>query len=212
MISSIKYKQVFKKLIQINSKKKKLESIFKLCHLLTFQEKNKLKEVELSAIWGLSCALKANLDFSIICQSFTNMVLVALRNCNTFHCLALEIHSLRYCHKKVTNIEADDLKYVAELYYAIRGLRFMWKHYLLPIIHLKYFRSYRSELEKAIYIGYISLRLAISVNHLKLVLKVIPSLVLTLMFKSYLPEACSLINELDYYSSESDCNSIQSGI
>ncbi|XP_044744118.1 adenylate cyclase type 10-like isoform X2 [Coccinella septempunctata] len=165
-------------------------------HWLTqlFVEKNEFKQVELSAIWGLHCALKANYEFPIICQSFTNMVLVAQRNGNNFHCLALEIHSLRYCHKKISNIESDDLKYVAELYHAIRGLR-----------------CSRSEVDKSIYMGYIALRLAISVNHLKLVLRVIPRLVLSLMFKSYLPEACSLLNELDYYSSESDCNSIQSG-
>lgn len=159
-----------------------------------FLEQEETKKVELSAVWGLHCALKANYEFAMICQSFTDMVTVAQRNCNSFYCLALEIHSLRYCHKKVSDIEADDLKYVAELYQAIRSLR-----------------CSRSELEKAIYIGYIALRLAISVNHSKLILKVIPRLVLSLMLKSYLQEACALLTELDFYSSESDCNSIQSG-
>ncbi|KAL3287927.1 hypothetical protein HHI36_002383 [Cryptolaemus montrouzieri] len=158
------------------------------------KERRDYKQIEFSSVWALHCALKANYEFKTICQCFTHMIYLALMNCNTFHCLALEIHSLRYCHKKVSDIDSDDLKYVAELYQAIRKLRCV-----------------RSEMEKSIYIGYSALRLAISVKHLKLIIKVIPRLVFTLMVKSYLPEACSLLNELDYYSSESDCNSIQSG-
>ncbi|KAK9876165.1 hypothetical protein WA026_011281 [Henosepilachna vigintioctopunctata] len=159
-----------------------------------FRAMGRFKQNELAAIWALECALKADCDFTLICQCFKDMIYIAQMNRNTFHCLALEVHSLRYCHKKIYDIHSDDVKYVAELYHVIRELRLN-----------------RSELEKSVYIGYIALRLAISVNHYKLILKSIPPLICTLLLKSYLPEVCSLINELDYYTCDSDCNSVESG-
>lgn len=156
-----------------------------------FWAKNLYHKAELSATWALQCALKADKDFQLIIKCFSDMIKIAQLNHNTFYCIALEIHALRYCHKKIGNFEREDLKYVSELYKRI-----------------SYSRMARSELEKTIYIGYICLRMSISVNYLILFFEIAPTLVIVLILKLYLQEASSLINELDYYSS---INEVQSG-
>lgn len=74
------------------------------------------KQAKLAAVWSLNKALHSDMDFFTLCNAYANMIQVAHHYGNQGICIALEVHALRLCHRKKTNVEPQELKGVAKLY------------------------------------------------------------------------------------------------
>lgn len=77
------------------------------------------KDAELAAVWSLNKSLESQMDFYGMCTAYANMIIVMHHRGRQKVCVALEVHALRLCHRKQTNVEAQELKAVAKLYNAI---------------------------------------------------------------------------------------------
>lgn len=93
---------------------------------------NRWKDAEFAGLWALVKSIESFSDFRIILQACTNMILICQHNCNWKTCIALEVHSLNFCHLKKSRIERDDLSVVAELYVAIFMSRYIkYQHFFI---------------------------------------------------------------------------------
>ncbi|XP_044263925.1 adenylate cyclase type 10-like isoform X1 [Tribolium madens] len=162
-----------------------------LSHLCTlYRIKGEWNNAELAASWGLIKSFESFSDFQVICTACANMLYVAHHFQKWKLCVALEVHSLRLCHLKKTSVEAEDLKCVAKLYGVIFCSRML-----------------RSDLDKAIHIGYIVLRLCSSIRAVKIILPLLPLLLYALLIGKHFSNAYSILQELEYFAAEDSDNS-----
>lgn len=71
---------------------------------------------ELAAVWSLTRALEASKNLFQVCGAFSNMILIANYNKKKFWGVVLEVHALRFCHKKKSGIDPPELKAIIKLY------------------------------------------------------------------------------------------------
>ncbi|XP_044265856.1 adenylate cyclase type 10-like isoform X2 [Tribolium madens] len=162
-----------------------------LSHLCTlFMIKEQWKNAEMAAAWSLTKSLESFSDFRVICTACANMIYVA----QYFHkwnlCVALEVHALRFCHLKRASIEAEDIKCVCKLYCVIFTSR-----------------VFLANLEKAIHLGYIVLRLCSSVRAVRVILPLLPTLIQCLIMGKHFVNAFSVLQELNYFAEDDTDNS-----
>lgn len=84
------------------------------------------RQAEFVALWSLSKSLESDMDFFGVCISYSNMLEIAHHQRKQSLSVALEIHALRFCHRKKSSVEADELKAVARLYMIIFHSRFVF--------------------------------------------------------------------------------------
>ncbi|KAL3270907.1 hypothetical protein HHI36_021415 [Cryptolaemus montrouzieri] len=151
-----------------------------------FLQSNKYEQAELSAVWSLTKAVEAGKRLYQVCEAFGNMILMANYKKNKFLSLALEVHALRYCHRK-KYIDPPELKAVIKLYYIIFETRLA-----------------RAEYDESLHIGYIMTNLTIASNHLRMTVKAFAQILLILVVKLFLTECTTILEELYYYTSQLD--------
>ncbi|KAG5327734.1 ADCYA cyclase, partial [Pseudoatta argentina] len=146
--------------------------------------KNMKKHARLAAIWSLNAALDASNDFITLCTSFTNMMIIAhVYQTNRSIVPYLEKETLSICAKKGDLLELQELKVIAELYAGIFFSRWL-----------------RGEINKAIRIGFITMRMAQTIDSIFLKLLMLPRLVHLLMTSCRHSEVVSLLRELEFIS------------
>ncbi|XP_039306665.1 adenylate cyclase type 10 isoform X1 [Solenopsis invicta] len=141
------------------------------------------KHARLAAIWGLNAALDASNDFFILCASFTNMMLTAHVYQTKLLVPYLEKEALSICAKKGSLLEFQELKAIAELYAAVFFSRWL-----------------RGEIGKAIRIGFITMRMAQTLDSMFLKLLILPRLAHLLMISCRHSEAVAMLRELEFTS------------
>ncbi|XP_018049383.1 PREDICTED: adenylate cyclase type 10-like [Atta colombica] len=149
--------------------------------------KHMKKHARLAAIWSLNAALDASNDFFTLCTSFTNMMIIA----HVYQILSivpyLEKEALSICAKKGDLLEFQELKVIAELYAGIFFSRWL-----------------RGEINKAIRIGFITLRMAQTMDSMFLKLLILPRLIHLLMISCRHSEVVTLLRKLEFVSRNSD--------
>ncbi|XP_018341276.1 PREDICTED: adenylate cyclase type 10-like, partial [Trachymyrmex septentrionalis] len=145
--------------------------------------KYRKKHARLAAIWSLNAALDASNDFLTLCTSFTNMMIIA----HVYQTMSivpyLEKEALNICAKKGDLLELQELKVIAELYAGIFFSRWL-----------------RGEINKAIRIGFITMRMAQTMGSIFLKLLVLPRLVHLLMISCRHSEVVTLLRKLEFVS------------
>lgn len=152
-----------------------------------FLYQNNLKRAELTAVWSLTRALQAGKNLFQVCSAFSNMILIANYKKNKFWGVVLEVHALRFCHKKKFGIDPPELKAIIKLYNIIFETRLA-----------------RAEFDDSLQIGYILSRLTIAVNDIMSTIRVFSRIMLMLLVKLYLPECITIMQEMCYQMEESD--------
>ncbi|XP_011879972.1 PREDICTED: adenylate cyclase type 10-like [Vollenhovia emeryi] len=141
------------------------------------------KHARLAAIWGLNAALDASNDFLMLCTSLTHMMIIAHVYQTKSIVPYLERHALNICAKKGDLLEFQELKAIAELYAGVFFSRWL-----------------RSEISKAIRIGFITMRMAQTLDSVNLKLLILPRLVHLLMISCRHSEVVTLLRELEFAS------------
>ncbi|KAL0101169.1 hypothetical protein PUN28_018787 [Cardiocondyla obscurior] len=141
------------------------------------------KHARLAAIWGLNAALDASNDFLVLCTSFTNMMLTAHVYQTKSIVPYLEKQALSICAKKSNSLEFQEFKAITELYAGIFFSRWL-----------------RGEINKAIKIGFITMRMAQIINSMFVKLIILPRLVHLLMISCRHSEVVTLLRELEFVS------------
>ncbi|XP_022909660.1 adenylate cyclase type 10-like [Onthophagus taurus] len=159
-----------------------------MCNL--YMDLNMWEHAELAALMSLQKALESNMDFYILCNAYANMLQIANHKGNRTISIALEVHALRMCHRKKSNVEPQELKGVCKLYGVIFCSRFL-----------------RSELEHSIDLAFIMLRISSTLNAAPYSLKVMVLLVQALLMRKRLMEAVTILFEMEYYAAEDIDNS-----
>ncbi|KAL3270909.1 hypothetical protein HHI36_021417 [Cryptolaemus montrouzieri] len=159
------------------------ETLYYLC--IIFITKAEWKSAELAAVWSLQYSLETESSLIRICNSFTNMLLIARHKKNKLLWLTLEVHALRYCHKKKNSMEAPELRAVAQMYTVIFESRLA-----------------RLELEGSLHIGYVILHIAMTSNDPTTSVQLITFLTLILLEKMFLQETMTIMHELEYFADE----------
>ncbi|XP_026826225.1 adenylate cyclase type 10-like [Ooceraea biroi] len=141
------------------------------------------KQTRLAAIWSLNAALDSSRNFYILCASFSNMMITAhvFKNKSIISCL--ENRALNICAKKRHSLEFQELNAIAEVYAGVFFLR--WS---------------RGEISKAIRIGFITIRMAQTLDSTFLKLLILPRLAHLLMITCRHSEAVALLRELEFVS------------
>ncbi|XP_036143704.1 adenylate cyclase type 10 [Monomorium pharaonis] len=152
---------------------------------IVFREtKTMQKQARLAAIWGLNAALDASNDFFTLCASFTNMMFTAHVYQTKFSIVPyLEKQALSICAKKGDLLEFQELKAIAELYAGIFFSRWL-----------------RGEISKAIRIGFITMRMAQTMDSVFLKLHILPRLAHLLMLSCRHSEVVAMLRELEFAS------------
>ncbi|RZC42671.1 adenylate cyclase type 10-like [Asbolus verrucosus] len=162
-----------------------------LSHLCTlYMTKGEWKNAELAATWSFSKAVESFSNFQVMCTACANLIYVSQHFQRWNLCVALEVHALRLMHLRKARMEPEDLKAVAKLYGVIFCSRIL-----------------RSNMEKAIHIGYIVLRLCSSIRAVKIILPLLPHLMYSLLIGKHMSMALSILQELDYFADEDTDNS-----
>ncbi|KYN02894.1 Adenylate cyclase type 10 [Cyphomyrmex costatus] len=141
------------------------------------------KHARLAAIWSLNAALDASNDFLTLCTSFTNMMTTAHVYQTKLIVPYLEKEALSICAKKGDLLEFQELQVIAELYAGIFFSRWL-----------------RGEISKAIRIGFITMRMAQTMDSVFLKLLVLPRLIHLLMISCRHSEVVTLLRELEFVS------------
>ncbi|XP_071646995.1 adenylate cyclase type 10 [Temnothorax longispinosus] len=141
------------------------------------------KHARLAAIWGLNAALDASNDFFTLCTSFTNMMITAHVYQTKSIVPYLEKQALSICAKKGDLLEFQELKAIAELYAGVFFSRWL-----------------RGEISKAIRIGFITMRMAQTMDSVFLKLLILPRLTHLLMISCRHSEVVTLLRELEFAS------------
>ncbi|XP_018358134.1 PREDICTED: adenylate cyclase type 10-like [Trachymyrmex cornetzi] len=141
------------------------------------------KHARLAAIWSLNAALDASNDFLTLCTSFTNMMIIAHVYQTKSIVPYLEKEALSICAKKGDLLELQELKVIAELYAGIFFSRWL-----------------RGEINKAIRIGFITMRMAQTMDSVFLKLLILPRLVHLLMISCRHSEVVTLLRKLEFVS------------
>ncbi|XP_011705008.1 PREDICTED: uncharacterized protein LOC105460274, partial [Wasmannia auropunctata] len=143
------------------------------------RSKKKQKHGRLAAIWGLNAALDASNDFLTLCTSFTSMMMTAHVYQTKSIVPYLEKQALNICAKKGDLLEFQELKVIAALYGGIFFSRWL-----------------RGEIIKAIRIGFITMRMAQTMDSVFLKLLILPRLAHLLMISCRHSEVVALLREL----------------
>ncbi|KAK9746116.1 hypothetical protein QE152_g6353 [Popillia japonica] len=237
-----------------------------MCNL--FIERNMWKQAKLAAVWSLNKALHSDMDFFILCNAYANMIQVAHHYGMQQICIALEVHALRLCHRKKTNVEPQELKdmdffilcnayanmiQVAHHYgmqqicialevHALRlchrkktnvepqelkGICIALEVHALRLCHRKKTnvepqelkgvaklygtifcaRFLRSEIEHAIELGFVMLRISSTIHAVTYSLQAMPILIQALIMRKRIMEAVTVLFELEYFAEEDIDNS-----
>ncbi|KAL3270905.1 hypothetical protein HHI36_021414 [Cryptolaemus montrouzieri] len=155
----------------------------KMFHL--FIQTDKPKQAELAAVWSITRALEAAKSLPQVCGAFGNMILMANYKKNKFWSVVLEVHALRFCHKKRYGIDPPELKSVVKLYYVIFATRLA-----------------RAEFDEALHMGYILSRLTVAANDVGMIIKTLSKIVWMLMIKMFLSECVTILQEMSYHAME----------
>nr|KAF7425239.1 hypothetical protein H0235_007677 [Vespula pensylvanica] len=147
-----------------------------------FKIKGMKKETRLAAIWALN-AVRSNNDFLILATCYTNMLTTAHIYCSNNIIKYLENESIDLCNEEMRLIEYQDLKIIIELYAGIFFSRWI-----------------RGQIDKAIEIGFIVIRLAKSINLTSTECIVLPRLVNLLMLSCRHSEIVSVLRDLEFIS------------
>ncbi|EGI58228.1 Adenylate cyclase type 10 [Acromyrmex echinatior] len=145
--------------------------------------KDMKKHARLAAIWSLNAAMDVSNDFVTLCTSFTNMMIIAHVYQTKSIVPYLEKEALSICAKKGDLLELQELKVIAELYAGIFFSRWL-----------------RGEISKAIRIGFITMRMAQTIDSMFLKLLMLPRLVHLLMISCRHSEVVSLLRDLEFIS------------
>lgn len=95
------------------------------------------EHAELAAAWSLNKALQSDKDFFGLCNAYANMLEIANHMHKKNFCIALEVHALRFCHRKRSSVEAQELKAVAMLYGCVFCSRYSLNLGLGSLLYLK---------------------------------------------------------------------------
>ncbi|XP_072394694.1 adenylate cyclase type 10-like isoform X4 [Diabrotica undecimpunctata] len=144
-----------------------------------FLSKGRWNEAEMAAMWSLSRALKSESDFEKVCIAYANLIYVQSTLGQYKLSIYLEVFALSFCHRKKTQVEVDELKALARLYYAIFRDRIR-----------------RAEIDKCLHIGYVGLRLAVSSRTNNLVCRIVPLLAIIVLYRRQIPEFVSMLEEV----------------
>ncbi|KAF7398544.1 hypothetical protein HZH66_006441 [Vespula vulgaris] len=147
-----------------------------------FKIKDMKKETRLAAIWALNTA-RSNNDFLILSTCYTNMLTTAHIHCRNNIIKYLEDESIDLCNEEMRLIEYQDLKIIIELYAGVFFSRWI-----------------RGQIEKAIEIGFIVIRLARSINLTDTECIVLPRLINLLMLSCRHSEIVSVLRDLEFIS------------
>ncbi|KAB0803414.1 hypothetical protein PPYR_00384 [Photinus pyralis] len=155
-----------------------------------FKELQMWEHAELAAALSLDRSLLSDSDFLGMCTAYTNMIDVAHHFGRECLCVALEVNSLYICHRKSSSIESQELTAVCHLY----GVIFLA-------------RLVRSEIERAIHIGKITLQVCNTIHSVRSSLKVLPLMAQALLLRNRIQEAVTKIQDIEYYAQEDTDNS-----
>ncbi|KAF7401323.1 hypothetical protein HZH68_007143 [Vespula germanica] len=147
-----------------------------------FKIKGMKKETRLAAIWALNTA-RSNSDFLILATCYTNMLTTGHIYCSNNIIKYLENESIDLCNEEMRLIEYQDLKIIIELYAGIFFSRWI-----------------RGQIDKAIEIGFIVIRLAKSINLTSTECIVLPRLINLLMLSCRHSEIISVLRDLEFIS------------
>ncbi|XP_026670077.1 LOW QUALITY PROTEIN: adenylate cyclase type 10-like, partial [Ceratina calcarata] len=148
-----------------------------------FRTKGMKKHARLAAIWGLNAALKSNRSLSVICISYTHMLITAHMYIDRHIIPYLEQKSIDICNESKEALEAQELNVIAELYAGIFFSRWI-----------------RGLITKATQIGFICCRIANTIGSTFLSLLIIPRLVHLLMIACRHSEVVTQLRELEFIS------------
>ncbi|KAK9876031.1 hypothetical protein WA026_011146 [Henosepilachna vigintioctopunctata] len=159
-----------------------------LCHLCKiFIQRKEWKLAELAANWSLKNSLQTETSLLRICDSFHLMILISEHYRNRLLSISLEVHALRYCHKKTNVVSVNELKSVARLYRIIFEARVA-----------------RAEFDAALRISYIALNIASCSNEIDTGIHILTLLPMLLLRKMHIREMISMMHELEYFANELD--------
>ncbi|XP_060536145.1 adenylate cyclase type 10-like [Cylas formicarius] len=134
---------------------------------------------KLAAMWSLREALKSSTDFNVICLAYANMIKICTHYGHQKHNVALEVFAFEFCSRKRSAVELDELKAVAEMY-----------------CEIFFARTVRSEIEKAIHIGYLLWRMGSSAHEYLILLSMLPMLMQLALMRKHMSEAKNITQEV----------------
>ncbi|KAK9876037.1 hypothetical protein WA026_011150 [Henosepilachna vigintioctopunctata] len=152
-----------------------------------FVQSNRLKEAELSAVWSLTKALEAGTNLFQVCNGFCTTILMANYRKRKYWSIVLEVHALRFCHKKKYGLDPPELKAIIRLYYVIFETRLT-----------------RAEFDEALQMGYVLTRLTDASNNTRMTIKTLGSIAVMLLYKLLLSECVTILQELSFHMTEQD--------
>uniref|UniRef100_A0A6P7FT00 Adenylate cyclase type 10-like n=1 Tax=Diabrotica virgifera virgifera TaxID=50390 RepID=A0A6P7FT00_DIAVI len=155
-----------------------------------FLSKGRWHEAEMAAMWSLARALRSESDFEKVCNAYSNLIYCQSTLGQYKFSIYLEVFALSFCHRKKTLVEADELKALARLYYAIFRDRIR-----------------RAEIAKCLHIGYVGLRLANSSRMHNLVFRTVPLLAIIVLYRRQIPEFVNMLDEVKNLISRDNDNS-----
>ncbi|XP_046822175.1 adenylate cyclase type 10-like [Vespa crabro] len=158
---------------------------FNLNLILISKIKGMKKETRLAAIWALNKACSTS-DFLVLSICYTNMLTIGHMYCTKFVSNIikyLENESIDLCNEEVRMIEYQDLKIIIELYAGVFFSRWL-----------------RGQINEAIDIGFIIIRLAKSINLTNTECIVLPRLINLLMISCRYSEIVSILRDLEFVS------------
>ncbi|XP_035733005.1 adenylate cyclase type 10-like [Vespa mandarinia] len=147
-----------------------------------YKIKGMKKETRLAAIWALNKA-RSTSDFLVLSICYTNMLTIGHMYCTNNIIKYLENESIDLCNEEVRIIEYQDLKIIIELYAGVFFSRWL-----------------RGQINEAIDIGFIIIRLAKSINLTNTECIVLPRLINLLMISCRYSEIVSILRDLEFVS------------
>ncbi|KAL3286244.1 hypothetical protein HHI36_000754 [Cryptolaemus montrouzieri] len=142
---------------------------------------------QLTGLWSLTEALKARANFSVTCEAYARALSVYDCKPGKRMLIMIETMATFYCRRKKDPIELDEFRALSQLYKRIF-----------------FSRCYTADIEKAIELGYVSVRMFFTQRFS-------PSLIITMVYLStilliriYFQECARLLTELDFHSTDSD--------
>ncbi|XP_045467144.1 adenylate cyclase type 10-like isoform X3 [Harmonia axyridis] len=164
------------------------ETLTNLCNI--YMEKRQWKLAEMAAVLSLKNSLRTETNLIRICESFSNMMLVAQHFKKKFLWLSLEMHALRYCHRKRNFVEPPELKAISRLYCTICEARLA-----------------RAEFDSALHVGYIAVSIATRCSEMYSTIKLLTLISMVLLDKLIVNDTTSILREIEFFADEIDYSS-----
>ncbi|CAH0553511.1 unnamed protein product [Brassicogethes aeneus] len=145
----------------------------------------KWKKALLAANWALKKAVSSSMSYVSLCKAYGNLITINSFIGKKSFSAALETYALRMIHFKRFIVLPEEVKATGQLYLAIfKG------------------RMFRSELIKALSIGFVTSNLANSKYSNNVLMEFFPMFIIVIIFRKLLNEAVSVLQELEFYSTE----------